>query len=163
MENNGRTCLWPIYVDKETHKIIDTVTNLMKPLDPKMVSLCKQMIDESKAESDSLKTFMTEMYLTLNSDVIKDKIDFIILACDKNTKEIIDFVNPSTKVPQNERMKRLIDLMDTACAGVASDGNANDLMTIIGNVMARYCASDSGCEQSFNELINFWKEQLKKS
>lgn len=163
MENNGRTCLWPIYVDKETHKIIDTVTNLMKPVDPKMVSLCKQMIDESKAESDSLKTFMTEMYLTLNSDVIKDKIDFIILACDKNTKEIIDFVNPSTKVPQNERMKRLIDLMDTACAGVASDGNANDLMTIIGNVMARYCASDSGCEQSFNELINFWKEQLKKS
>lgn len=163
MENNGRTCLWPIYIDKETHKIIDTVTNLMKPVDPKMVSLCKQMIDESKAESDSLKTFMTEMYLTLNSDVIKDKIDFIILACDKNTKEIIDFVNPSTKVPQNERMKRLIDLMDTACAGVASDGNANDLMTIIGNVMARYCASDSGCEQSFNELINFWKEQLKKS
>lgn len=163
MENNGRTCLWPIYVDKETHKIIDTVTNLMKPVDPKMVSLCKQMIDESKTESDSLKTFMTEMYLTLNSDVIKDKIDFIILACDKNTKEIIDFVNPSTNVPQNERMKRLIDLMDTACVGVASDGNANDLMTIIGNVMARYCASDSGCEQSFNELINFWKEQLKKS
>lgn len=163
MENNDRTCLWPIYVDKETHEIIDTVTNLMKPVDPKIVSLCKQMIDESKAESDSLKTFMTEMYLTLNSDVIKDKIDFIILACDKNTKEIIDFVNPSTKVPQNERMKRLIDLMDTACAGVASDGNANDLMTIIGNVMARYCASDSGYEQSFNELINFWKEQLKKS
>ena len=163
MENNGRTCLWPIYVDKETHEIIDTVTNLMKPVDPKMVSLCKQMIDESKAESDSLKTFMTEMYLTLNSDVIKDKIDFIILACDKNTKEIIDFVNPSTKVPQNERMKRLIDLMDTACVGVASNGNANDLMTIIGNVMARYCASDSDCEQSFNKLINFWKEQLKKS
>ena len=163
MENNGRTCLWPIYVDKETHKIIDTVTNLMKPVDHKMVSLCKQMIDESKTESDSLKTFITEMYLTLNSDVIKDKIDFIILACDKNTNETIDFVNPSTKVPQNERMKRLIDLMDTACVGVASDGNANDLMTIIGNVMARYCASDSGCEQSFNKLINFWKEQLKKS
>lgn len=159
----GKTCLWPIYVDKETHEIIDTVTNMMRPIDPKMVSLCKQMIDESKTESDSLKTFMTEMYLTLNSDILKDKIDFIILACDKNTKEVIDFTNPSTKVPQNERMKRLIDLIDIACTGISSGGNANDLMTIIGNVMARYCASDSGCELSFNELINFWKEQLKKS
>lgn len=159
----GKTCLWPIYVDKETHEIIDTVTNLMKPVDPKMVSLCKQMIDDSKTESDSLKTFMTEMFLTLNSGVIKNNVDFLIIACDKNTKEIIDFVNPSPKVPQNERMKRLIDLLDNACTGVGVNGNANDLMTIIGNVMARYCASDSGCEQSFNELIKFWKEQLNKS
>ena len=163
MENNGRTCLWPIYVDKETHEIIDTVTGLMRPIEPHLVELCKTMIKDSKVDSESLKTFMTEMYLTLNSGTIKDNIDFLIIACDNNTKEIIDFVNPSPKVPQNERMKRLIDLLDNACTGVGTDGNANELMTIIGNVMARYCASDSGCEQSFNELIKFWKEQLKKS
>lgn len=159
MEN--KTALWPIYVDKDTHQIIDTVTNLMKPIDPKMVSLCKKMIDDSNVESESLKLFMTEMFLTLNSDIIKNNIDFIIIACDKNSKEIIDFVNPSTKVPQNERMKRLIDLVDTACIGVGTDGNANDLMTIIGNVMARYCASDTSYEKSFNELVNFWKNNAK--
>lgn len=159
MEN--KTALWPIYVDKDTHQIIDTVTNLMRPIDPKMVSLCKKMIDDSNVESESLKSFMTEMFLTLNSDIIKNNIDFIIIACDKNSKEIIDFVNPSTKVPQNERMKRLIDLVDTACIGVGIDGNANDLMTIIGNVMARYCASDTSYEKSFNELVNFWKNNAK--
>ena len=135
----------------------------MKPIDPKMVSLCKKMIDDTNVKSEPLKSFMTEMFLTLNSDIIKNNIDFIIIARDKNSKEIIDYANPFKNVSQNERMKRLIDLVDTACIGVGKDGNANDLMTIIGNVMARYCASDSGCEQSFNELINFWKEQLKKS
>ena len=159
MEN--KTALWPIYVDKDTHQIIDTVTNLMKPIDPKMVSLCKKMIDDSNVESESLKSFMTEMFLTLNSDIIKNNIDFIIIACDKNSKEIIDYVNPSKNVSQNERMKRLIELVDTACIGVGTDGNANDLMAIIGNVMARYCASDTSYEKSFNELVNFWKNNAK--
>lgn len=159
----GKTCLWPIYVDKETHEIIDTVTNLMKPVDPNMVSLCKKMIDDSRTESKSLQAFMTEMYLTLNSDVIKNKIDFLILACDRDTKEIIDFANPSENVAHDERIKRLINLVDEACSGANVDGNANNLMTIIGNVMARYCASDAGCEQSFNELVQFWKTQLHKN
>ena len=159
MEN--KTALWPIYVDKDTHQIIDTVTNLMRPIDPKMVSLCKKMIDDANVESESLKSFMTEMFLTLNSDIIKNNIDFIIIACDKNSKEIIDYVNPSKNVSQNERMKRLIDLVDTACIGIGADGNANDLMTIIGNVMARYCASNTSYEKSFNELVNFWKNNAK--
>lgn len=154
-----RTALWPIYVDKETGKIIDTVTNMMRPVDPKMVELCKKLTEGT--ESDSLKRFMSEMFLTCNSDLIKDYIDFIIIACDTKTHEIIDFVNPPQTVDHNERMGRLIDLTEAAAIGSDKNGNANEFMTIISNVVARYCASDPSNYDSFKQIIEFWKNKIK--
>lgn len=156
MENN-KTALWPIYVDKDTHKIIDTVTKLMRPVETELVNKCKEITKDT--ESDGLKAFMTETYLTYNNDIIKDNVDFITIACDPKTKEITYYSNPTEKTDNNERISRLIDLIDNACVGKDKNGHANLIMTVISNVVAKYCALNEENKKSFMNVIDFWKNK----
>ena len=161
MENEGRTCLWPIYVDKETHKIIDTVTGMMRPVEQSLVARCKNLVEGT--DSEGLRTFMIESYLTCNSDLIKNNVDFITVAVDNNTKEVISFINPPDTVETNERMARLINLVEAVATGSDSNGNANEFMTAISNVVARYCAIDKENNKSFQDTVKFWQNKFKEA
>lgn len=157
--NEGLTALWPIYVDKETGKIIDTVTNMMRPVDPIIIKSCQEMC--KNVQSDALRTLMIEFMLTFNNDLIKDNVEFILIAHDTKTQEMTDFANPSDKMEYNERMSHLINLVENIVTANDGSGYANMYMTILANVVARYCAESEENKESFNKVIEFWKDKLK--
>ena len=155
--NEGRTALWPIYVDAETHKIIDTVTGLSQPISQEAIEYGKTITEG--IISDPIKAYAIEIGLTCNSPVIKDNLDFINIAYDNQTDEVIQFIYPDSKTEPNEQMDRLIKMLENACYGNDGEGNANTMMTAIANVLARYCALDPGYLQSFLGVVDFWKKQ----
>lgn len=161
MNNTGRTALWPIYVDKETGKIIDTVTNMSNPIDPAMIEYLKDSTEQ--IDSEHLKRFVTEMMLTLNCDPIKDYIDCIVIGYDRQNGESINMTNPSASIEpnQNIRMDRLINTVESVCFGQGNENYATDIMTAISNVVARYCATDPSNLESFMGVVDFWRKNLK--
>ena len=158
MNNEGRTALWPIYVDKDTGKIIDTVTNMSRPIDPLLVEYARKMTEG--IDSEHLKKFVTEMMLTLRCEPIKNHVDCILIGYDRENGESVNMINPTSIIEPNDnlRMERLIETMESACVGKGADDNANDVMTIISNVVARYCALDQSNLESFMNVVDFWRK-----
>lgn len=159
MENDNKTCNLPN--DSREAQVVQIINEMNKPISDELI---KTIMDApmTKCKSDSLFKFALELGLTL--DCIPDDLNLIIIAQDDNTGESTKILSSPKKYNDKQKIDNLIHLLSDECVGVRKeDGKtvANELFTIIANVCAQYCASDSTYKDAFLNVIKYWENNKK--
>ena len=90
-----------------------------------------------------------------------------MLAGDPKTGESTCLLHSCETDDTEKRVDKLIRLFDKECAGTRKLPNgqvvSNELLTIIGNVVAMYAAVKQEYEDSFMNCLNYWKDRVRKN
>jgi hypothetical protein len=160
IENDGKTCSWP--EGSREAKVVQIINQMSQPIsDELMKSIMNAPL--AKCKSDSLFQLSLELGLTL--DCIPDDLNLFFIAQDVNTKEATHMLLAPKANNDSEKITELIRMVNNECIGTRTEDNqtvANELFTIIANVVAQYCASDPQYKEAFLNVIKYWEDNIIK-
>ena len=160
LPNDGKTASWPI--DGREAKTIQIWNHMQAPIDKELLEkICTAEITKSKSEP--LYQWSLETALTL--DLVDKDLNIVMLAEDPNTNESTCLLHSCETEDSEKRIDKLIHLFDKECIGKRKLENgstcANELFTIIANVVGMYAAVNTEYEKSVMDVIDYWKKRYK--
>ena len=161
VENDVKTCSWPTK-DRKV-QTLEIIEEMSKPIPDEVLDKILEA-PLAKCKSDSLYKFGLEIGLTM--DCIPNDLNVLVIAQDINTKESTKLLVTPTAKNVGESIDEMIKTVAAECYGTREENEeivANELFTIFANVVAQYCAGDKKYEDSFINVVNYWKDILKKS
>lgn len=165
VENDGKTCSWP--TPEREAQTIKILKDMSSPIDKDLLEKIKKS-DLVNCKSDALYQWGLENSLTL--EMLSDKLNVIMIAQDAETKEVTHLCTVANEINGNislsHKINELIKMVNDVSIGQRQEnGNivANELFTIIANVVAIYCGSSESNYDSFKESVKYWKDQFGKN
>lgn len=165
VENNGKTCSWP--TSEREAQTIQILKDMSSPIDEDLLEKIKNS-DIVKCKSDALYQWGLENSLTL--EMLSDKLNVIMIAQDAETKEVTHLCTVANelkgKTDPTYKINELIKMVNEVSIGHRMEnGNvvANELFTVIANVVAIYCGSSKSNYESFKESVKYWETQFKEN
>ena len=162
VKNDGKTASWPI--EGREAKTIQIWNHMQEPIPDYLLEKIRTS-DIAKAKSDLLYQWSLETTLTL--DYVDKDLNIVMLAGDPKTGESTCLLHSCETDDTEKRVDKLIRLFDKECAGTRKLPNgqvvSNELLTIIGNVVAMYAAVKQEYEDSFMNCLNYWKDRVRKN
>lgn len=158
IENDGKTCSWP--KGDRRAQTIEIIKEMSRPISDDVLDKILEA-PLAKSKSDSLYKFGLEVGLTL--DCIPEDLNVLVIAQDINTGESTKLLVAPKATNTGEVINEMIRTVSNECYGTREENGetvANELFTIFANVIAQYCAGDKKYEDSFINVINYWKNIL---
>ena len=164
IENDNKTCSWP--TPEREAKTIEIINNMQQQIPQELLNNIKNS-DLIKIKSTPLYQWGLETALTLEN-VGKD-INLFMIAEDPKTGETTHICHSCDSDNLEQRIDKLIRMIDKVCDGIRNDNNepvANEIFTIIGNVCAAYCAKSEDTFKSFMHVVKYYidiKKELEEN
>lgn len=160
IQNDGKMATWS-QPDREAETV--KIWNEMQQPIPQELLEKMSKAPISSAKSKVLFRWVMETMLTFEN--CDEQLNIIMLAHDPKTNESTQLLWSCESKDPCVRIDKLIALIDKECRGSRiENGNvvSSELLTIIANACAIYCATDQLYKESFKDAVKYWEERLAK-
>ena len=158
IENDNKTCSWP--TPEREAQTIEIINNIQQPIPQELLDNIKNS-DLVKIKSKSLYQWGLETALTLEN--IDKDINLFMVAEDPKTGETTHICHSCESENLEQRIDKLIRMIDKACSTNNNGDNANEVFTILANVCAAYCAQSEDTFKSFMHVVKYYIDIKKEA
>ena len=158
IENDNKTCSWP--TPEREAQTIEIINNIQQPIPQELLDNIKNS-DLVKIKSKSLYQWGLETALTLEN--IDKDINLFMVAEDPKTGETTHICHSCESENLEQRIDKLIRMIDKTCSINNNGDNANEVFTILANVCAAYCAQSEDTFKSFMHVVKYYIDIKKEA